>query len=180
MLMDRFEKLAKDMAGMSRRDALRRVGGGLAGAMLAAFGIGTARAWQEGGGEDNPCETDCDFFWGGPNGNRPKWGQCMNSCGKCRASGGGTCFSATLCENGPNFCFCTDTVEGGAGFCASDQFCVNLPTCKTSADCPSGWVCSADTCCTLFGFKPICNPPCTVGLIPFPGAATNGPKNFMS
>jgi hypothetical protein len=48
--MDRFEKLAKDMAGMNRRDALRRAGGGLAGAMLAAFGLGRARASEDDGG----------------------------------------------------------------------------------------------------------------------------------
>jgi hypothetical protein len=63
--MDRFEKLAKDMAGMSRRDALRRAGGGLAGALLAAFGLGRANAFEPPPGvEDNFCEYDCEVLWG--------------------------------------------------------------------------------------------------------------------
>jgi hypothetical protein len=170
--MDRFEKLAKDMAGMNRRDALRRAGGGLAGAVLAAFGVGRARA-QEGGGEDNPCEFDCSILTGGPIFDRPHWGRCINSCAACRASGGGTCFTFRQCEGEPN-CVCFDTVEGGVGFCGAGGFCDELPKCKKSSDCPTGWTCSANTCCALFGFPPICNPPCFTnpfGVAPVGGAA---------
>jgi hypothetical protein len=160
MLMDRFEKLAKEMAGMTRRDALRRAGGGLAGALLATFGLGKAARADD---VTESCESDCEYFWGGPNGNRPKWGQCMNSCARCVNSAGGNCyqFNFTPCDAEPN-CVCFSAVEGG-GFCGADFFCGFTPDCKTSADCPSGWVCSDNTCCTVFaGFGAVCIPPCPV------------------
>jgi hypothetical protein len=161
--MDRFEKLAKDMAGMSRRDALRRAGGGLAGALLGAFGLGRARASEPNGGEDNPCEVECDFLFGGPNVNRPGWGRCMNSCGKCVNSAGGTCFTGfPSCENEPN-CICSQTVEGG-GFCLADFFCACAPICSSNLDCPAGFGCVTNGGCGTCGETDIglCAPPCSV------------------
>lgn len=177
--MDRFEKLARDIAGMSRRDALRRAGGGLAGALLAAFGLGRARAQDEDGAPG--CDEVCDAIYGGPNFDRPSWGRCMIGCVKCPNTAGGTCFGGYRSCTGPAFfCVCFDTVEGG-GFCGEGAFCSDLPTCETSADCPTGWTCSANTCCSFFGFPPICNPPCGTsfaGAAPVGGAADGRPTNF--
>jgi hypothetical protein len=169
--MDRFEKLVKDMAGMNRRDALRRAGGGLAGLMLAAFGVGRAQAQ-----EDNFCEYDCEVLFGlNPNTDRPKWGRCMQSCSSCLASGGGTCDNFfnnfRHCEStfggGNSQCYCFTTVEGDA-YCGANWFCNNppfgnAPTCSSSDECGPGFVCSTSNGCTFctsdFG---VCAPTCIV------------------
>jgi hypothetical protein len=163
--MDRFEKLVKDIAGMNRRDALRRAGGGLAGLMLAAFGVGRAQAQ-----EDNICEYDCEVLWGyNPNGpSRPKWGRCMQGCSSCLASGGGTCFNGfnngIKCEAfGPNAsCFCFQTIEGDP-YCGADTFCQYAPICMSSSECGPGFNCATANGCTNCSFDyGICAPTCIV------------------
>jgi hypothetical protein len=157
--MDRFEMLAKSLAGMNRREALRRAGGGLAATILAAFGLGRAARADV----TESCEEECGFLFGGPNGNRPARGRCMISCAKCVNSDGGTCFTSfPSCENEPN-CICSQTVEGG-GFCLADFFCACAPICSSNLDCPSGFGCVTNGGCGTCGETDIglCAPPCSL------------------
>ncbi len=56
---ERFDGLARAMAnGATRRRALRLAGGGLAGALLAAVGVGK-RAGAQGAGGEQPLFTHC-------------------------------------------------------------------------------------------------------------------------
>src|SRR5688500_16655398 len=81
-----FDELARDLArGVSRREALWRVAGGLAGAVLASLGLG--KTWGQvgnsGRGSDE-CASFCETVF------RPgsARGQCINDA----AHGKGLCF----------------------------------------------------------------------------------------
>ena len=68
-----FDEWAKDLArGVSRREALRRLGGGLAGALLASLGL--ERAW----GAPNPCSTFCNSLR-----HPAQRKNCNNACKQC-------------------------------------------------------------------------------------------------
>jgi hypothetical protein len=57
----RFDELAKALAeGMSRREALRRVGGGLVGVILAVFGASALDAAPPCRAMGKPCKQDED------------------------------------------------------------------------------------------------------------------------
>jgi hypothetical protein len=93
-----FDELAKALAeGMSRREALRRVGSVLTGALLTAAGLGSAwgqgrRGGGGGGGGGGGC----------PSGQTKCKGTCVNlqtnsqNCGSC----GHVCASGQVCCNG--------------------------------------------------------------------------------
>lgn len=74
----------------------------------------------------------------------------------CPTCPGGTCGALPSCQD-PG-CVCFQTIEG-RGFCHLPQSCAGLPTCSSSAGCPSGWACVSVTCC---GSTPICIRPCFV------------------
>jgi len=61
------------------------------------------------------------------------------------------------CEGNPD-CHCFKTV-GGRGFCGRHGLCT---PCTASSECPAGWRCVVNTCCTdEFGNpEPTCLPPC--------------------
>ena len=95
---------------------------------------------------------------------------------RCRRKGGtplekGTCHCAWeadtctpiepdpdlfTCQNDPN-CFCLKTTEG-TGFCSQIARCPS-ETCSSSSECPPGWKCAVNTCCTATPSS-FCVPPC--------------------
>ncbi len=94
--MDRqFDELSKSLAeGLSRRDALRKFGLGVAGVLLAAVGL-QGRAWA---GVNCTSNADCksfDYCCGGT---------CINK--DC------TCFCSTPCPAGTS---CKKVIIGGSG-----------------------------------------------------------------
>ena len=95
--------------------------------------------------------------WGTPAYTAAQQAAC-DCCGTepCRTCPGGTCASLPSCQD-PG-CVCFQTIEG-TGFCHLPQLCAGLPTCASSAGCPSGWACVSVTCC---GNTPICIRPCFV------------------
>ena len=94
---------------------------------------------------------------------------------RCRQRGGipverGECHCTeqSLCEDNPEIhcegnpeCHCLMTVAG-RGFCGRHGSCV---PCTASSECPAGWRCVVNTCCTDdFGNPvPTCLPPCEAG-----------------
>jgi Stigma-specific protein, Stig1 len=132
-----FDELAKALAeDVSRREALRRVGTGLAGALLAAAGLSSA--WGQGrggggggGGGSKGCpsgQTKCKGTCVNLQTDSKNCGSCSRACGTGQACCGGTCINTAsdrnncggcgipcgnneLCNNG--VCECTKTVCNG-------------------------------------------------------------------
>jgi hypothetical protein len=74
---NRFDELAKDLArGVSRREALRRLGGGLLGAAIAAVGLGLGNASADGVGDGEACVDCCNAIVPRPH----PFGQCVSEC----------------------------------------------------------------------------------------------------
>jgi hypothetical protein len=181
-----FDELAKGLANgtISRRQALRWMGGTLVGGVLASIpGVALAQA-----GGNSACDEFCHANFSGR-----AAGQCTSAgahgtgpcytctrgigpgphftpppCGpneefnpetcECEVIGcsGGSCGSFPSCNNDPN-CLCFQTAEG-SGLCwnrLASQFCDEYQQCTTSLDCPTGQLCAVSTCCP-FG---ICIPP---------------------
>jgi hypothetical protein len=141
--MHHFDEMAKALAGgLSRRQALRRAGGGLAGALLASLGLG--QAWAGGvtgrrtrmtraqaGVVTGPtnCADFCKNFLGIAPGNGNAFGKCVSNCSNCLLVGGGLCGASNCCTVG-------QVCSGGA--------CVT-PCGQTGADCTSSAQCCSDT-----------------------------------
>jgi hypothetical protein len=105
---NRFDELAKDLAGgMSRREALRRFGGALAGALLASLSV--RKAW---GGDHSACIEVCKQHTGVHG--------CGNACLKC--------------DDDPNRICYSDT---SAVCCSTGSSCVS-GNCVAGPVCPSG------------------------------------------
>ena len=78
---NRFDELAKDLArGVSRREALRRLGGGLLGAAVAAVGLGLGKASADGKGKGEACVDCCRAKLGGPPEGGLAFGNCVSDC----------------------------------------------------------------------------------------------------
>src|SRR5438046_840669 len=97
--MDQFDELSKALAnGLSRREALRRLGGGLLGAALAALGLDEAKA------APIPCAEACSQHF--PPG--PVWAACRReACQKCNGEITRVCFGQTnaiCCAPGSSCC----------------------------------------------------------------------------
>jgi hypothetical protein len=181
-LMNRFDEVAKALAGaQTRRQALGRIAGGLAGGVLAAVGLREARGDPA---PNSTCQDYCAAFFPPPRGKATQnaYGKCVSGCQSCVQAGGvtcgstpeccfapevcdansGTCVSPNTCDNpiacanpcGTGDCACFPTTEGGA-FCGQGIPCATAIVCVTSSDCPAGWACT-ETCCGGL----ICEPPC--------------------
>jgi hypothetical protein len=140
---EQFDELAKALAqGVSRREAMRLVAGGLAGALLASLGY--KRAWAG--------SVDCGQFCGArfnARTARKQFGKCVVSCLDCQAGGGtpcsanssmGTvtcCSSGQVCQGGRCLPLCT----GGANLAAFGTCSGSNATCV----CPAGSFCCQGT-----------------------------------
>lgn len=62
------------------------------------------------------------------------------------------------CDGNTN-CFCLPQRRGG-NFCSCSASCAELPRCRSTRQCPTGWKC-ARTCSMQRG--KVCNPPCNSG-----------------
>jgi hypothetical protein len=146
-----FDELAKRMAGgMSRREALRRLGGGLAGALLASLGFG--RAWGQGFlqgcGVECKIATDFDPKTPGHTGTKAAYDACVAACADCKAHRGNVC---RINANGSVEC-CTF----GSQVCVSSGDELNTPrscgatpgsACTSNAQCCRREVCYQGYCC---------------------------------
>jgi len=146
-----LDELARGLAEdtISRRQAIKWAGYSVAGAALSSMGFAQStealtrkarrRCRRKGG---TPLEKgNCHCAWEAV-----------------------TCPPATIepdpnlftCQNDPT-CFCYKTTEG-RGFCGQESAC--LPgTCSSSSECPPGWKCAVNTCCTTTPSSG-CVPPC--------------------
>ncbi len=82
-------------------------------------------------------------------------------CLECAAVKQNPCSGQTACS--PEFCTCLAEETAGVCFCHQPVSCAGQQPCQSSHDCPPGTLC-AKSCCTLFGFPPLCIPICTAGL----------------
>lgn len=143
---DRFDRMTKTLAqGVHRRDALRWLGGGVIGVMLAPFGLRSARA-QGQGQAHRACTELCTNVL-------PQYrAQCLAACFACSSvdnlCGGPGAF--VCCGAGTSCCggLCTDTSVdplncGGCGISCNGGTCVD-GTCV--AQCPSPQTVCAGVC----------------------------------
>jgi hypothetical protein len=80
-------------------------------------------------------------------------GKCQNGVCSEQTCDGKTCGNFANCGGGTT-CLCF-TAADGTGFCATgSQPCSGLPACTTNANCPSGSICSVQSCCR----SPVCIP----------------------
>jgi hypothetical protein len=121
---NRFDTLAKSLAeSVSRRQALSRLGGGVAGMLLAAAGLD--RAW----GKDNGCGSRCQAATGFQANSPPKitaaYKACVSDCDACKNAGRNPCFATggtvACCSSGQN----CSTATNCAACCSSGQSCCN-------------------------------------------------------
>jgi hypothetical protein len=178
----RFDVLAKSLAmGASRRDVLRQLGGGLAGALLASMGLG--KAWgQSPHAASNAscakfCRDECGIRPGGGN----AFGQCVSSCQRClNRTGAPPCAcpapgsTAVLCCGANDQCCSSGTLAGccpeGAQCCPDfdhgtvsccgpvGAYCCMHPSTGHSKCCPTGADCcpAADGSLNCCGFTENC------------------------
>jgi hypothetical protein len=167
----RFDELAKALAeGVSRREVLRRLGGGLAAAALVCLGLGNASVHGPCGVVCCPPGQHCE----GPgrcvcdtNGHEPCSGVCCPAgagCvdGQCLCDRtdlppcNGVCCPTDrpLCISG--YCFHCLSIAGcawtyskeGQAVCMRETPCSpQLPRCARSADCPAGSFCVPEAGC---------------------------------
>jgi hypothetical protein len=176
-MSNRFDELAKGLAsGLTRRDALKRFAGGLAGLLFADVALGSKAEAQAA----DTCPDYCRSIGINPGGGNA-FGKCVSNCAHCKNEGGtpcgasGCCTGEDTCENGvctpPNVHVCTGCVGCGAlvpcgtagecacwnrtdisgvCYCASfpSNFCADYPACASDADCTGGAVCASNCCPT--------------------------------
>jgi hypothetical protein len=129
-----FDLLAKRMAGggVTRREALRRMGG-FAGGVMALLGFGRPAAAHS----EKPsaqCEQFCSK--NAPLKERKK---CVEICKKCGQEPERICRR----DNGQPFCCPEETVCAGGDCCNEEQVCVNN---GAAFCCPEGAVCQNGQC----------------------------------
>jgi hypothetical protein len=144
--MNRFDEVAKALAGaQTRRQALGRLGGGLAAGVLAALGL--KEAW--GDSPSSGCQDHCGAFFPPPRGKGTKnaYGQCVSGCESCVHAGGSACGSL------PNCCFDSEVCCGDGNCCAAEDCCGGA--CLTP--CPNGQTRDPTTCACVSA-SPCSNP----------------------
>jgi Stigma-specific protein, Stig1 len=142
-----FDELAKALAeGMSRREALRRVGGGLAAVLLVSLGW-SREAW---GDTRAVCKSVC--------GGLGKYGnQCMSVCMSCSSAscvtgspGAKTCLQCTggkVCSSGS--CVCPSGQTDCSGTCVNTA--TDPSNCGGCTSSSASYVCRTDQVCSING-----------------------------
>ena len=142
--MHQFDEVAKALAGgLSRREALRRLGVGAMGGLAALLGLGKARADPPGN-----CEGYCAQFYPPPRGkdSQNAFGQCVSQCNQCVHDGGIACGPTGRCCHGGAECL--DDVYGNI-FCSDCGDC--FAACESNDDCCPWLLCAGGEC-----FNPSC------------------------
>jgi hypothetical protein len=183
--MHHFDEMAKALAGgLTRRQALRRVAGGLAGVLLGSLGVG--RVWGQAAGT---CPDYCRGLGLTP-GDGNAFGKCVSNCARCKGhpcgadaccTGDQSCavfgthgvcgrcgmidchdlkFCGGSCSSSGDICACGTTADGEDVCVFTEGTCVR---CSSDADCPeSGQVCVATNCsCAQTGGR-VCAFPCAI------------------
>ena len=147
-----FDALAREVASgtLSRRKALRLMGGVLVGGRLASLGFGGVAAADLCKRAGKACKKNSQCCSG----------TCPNGTCGCDPLGG-ICDSLATCNNNPN-CRCLQTAEDSS-LCwnaAAAQLCDAYQTCTTSLGCPTGQLCAVNHCCGSICIPPdqICPP----------------------
>jgi len=165
-MANQFDELAKTLAGgISRRETLRRLGGGLVGAMLASLGW-DGKAWSA-PAANSQCEKFCRDTCGISPGGGNAFGKCVSSCENCLNANGTVCTCPPPGQTNVNCC--------ASGTACVGEACVNPSTCGTeSFNCgEDAKACEGDNCycfSSVFGFG-ICGGNETCGTFP---ACPNG------
>jgi hypothetical protein len=173
----KFDDLSKALAdGVSRRQALRLIAGGLGGTVLASVGVGRAKAAV------SPCSAFCATFHGAAH------AECMQTCKECGSDVtrlcatqfpvqsvtccpgpgpvsccGGPNGSVTCCPSHSNCCFgfpgnsvtccpaatplCCTAPNGTSACCAGNQECCADPS-GNAVCCDRGTCCFGAGCCS--------------------------------
>jgi hypothetical protein len=151
-----FDELAKNLAdgSISRRKALRFIGGTLVGGLLASI-PGTAWAAKPpppGKGGCPPGRTQCRGKCVDLKSDRNNCGQCSNVCSEQESCWGGKCCSSSrgeqFCDFGGDSRVCCppDTYCAGPGLCCRFNETVCGGQC-VSADCPGPFNYNTCQCC---------------------------------
>jgi hypothetical protein len=163
---NRFDELTKMLAGdepegcasASRRDALRKVGLGLAGALLASLGFGSAWA---GGGGTSACKQYCQRFPSGSERNH-----CLQVCQACPSTTrlcGTNGLNLSCCSAGATCCsgVCTDLTRDSQNCGGCGRKCASYPNVQSS--CIGG----------------ACSYSCYAGYADCDGSASNGCEIYL-
>jgi hypothetical protein len=131
-----FDEWTKDLArGVSRREALRRLGGGLLGA-AAAVGLGLGKASADGGGIGQACVDCCNAITPRPE----PFGQCVSDC----VHNGGVCGPTCVAQGGG----CSQNSDCCFGICPDSRVCACVPDglhCNSDSECCLGLTCNMST-----------------------------------
>jgi hypothetical protein len=137
-----FDQLAREVAnGLSRREALRRLGGVLVGAAVAALGL-EGRAWgaSKGGGDNNcgaACQATTGFTSKAPASVQSAYKNCVTACSACKDAGDFACIA-----NGGTVACCSSGQSCISGACCGGT----AAPCSGTAPCCAGLTCSGGTC----------------------------------
>jgi hypothetical protein len=140
-----FDEVAKALASnSSRREALRRLGGGLLVAFLTPLGL--SKAWAApGGGRGRGCGVLCQAATGfdpKDKASKEAFKECVEACEACKESGG----TSAIQEGGAVICDCPPPLEACNGVCfepCPEGQTRNPETCECeqATGCSEGFVC---------------------------------------
>lgn len=151
---ERFDAVTRAAAeGVSRRQIMRMLAGGLAGGTLLT-GLSASRAR----GAGRACVEQCRFLTG------RQRGDCLRTCNSCTARGGQMCLGGTgaiCCESDAD---CCNSNVGQVCCPAGSHCCIgrngNLSCCPDSTECCGNQCCAPGQCCeTGLPFSVVCCPP---------------------
>ncbi|HEV3256537.1 MAG TPA: hypothetical protein VG013_06645 [Gemmataceae bacterium] len=157
---NRFDTLARGLAGgLSRREALRCLGGFVGGTFLACLGMSNKASAGGNGGGNNACDNRCKAMGRAWKGKGFDFTKCLAECHRCKSSD-------QVCEDrGRKAFFCCN----GKTSCCDDQHCTNTDSdnnncgrcghsCGSQFTCQKGKCVPHNTCAATggCGFVPSC------------------------